>query len=345
MKYSCAFLFAVLFLVACGDDAVEIPDVSLIDVDFDVYRFDQSLSAIDTTDVGSGIERLRKEYGEFFDLYFKDIVPLRNETAEIFEQSVQGFLTAQSVRHLLDTTAIVYDDGTWQEVQDDFESAFTFYKYYFLDQEVPDIYAIISEYSLQRFVATVDSQDIIGVGLDMYLGAEYPYLTYHPRNPAFSQYLTRRFNKEYIVKKSMEQLVSEVIGEASGDRLLDHMIHNGKMLYILDRLLPYTSDTIIMEYTDEQWAWASDNELEMWAFFFKEDLFYKTNRIEINKYISVAPHSPGMPPSAPGRTANYLGWQIVKKYMQRYPETTLQDLAAIDDAQMILDKSRYKPRK
>lgn len=345
MRRLLLFLCLSGWICACNSDGVDVPDVSAVEVDFDVYRFDQALAAIDTNAIATSTDELRAQYGEFFDLYFGQIVPLHNTSPEVFEASMRGLMTAPSIRHLLDTTAVIYTDEVWGDVERDFSQAFKYYKYYFPERQIPDIYTIISEYSLQRFIAEVDSNDILGVGLDMYLGADYDYMKYVPRNPAFSQYLTRRFNKDHIVKKSIEVLVDDIVGEASGDRMLDHMIHNGKRLYILDHLLPLTSDTVVMEYTADQLAWAEDNELEMWAFFFKEDLFYKTNRMEINKYIAVAPHSPGMPPSAPGRTANYIGWQIVIKYMQRYPETTLQDLAAIDDAQMILDKSRFKPKK
>ena len=52
-----------------------------------------------------------------------------------------------------------------------------------------------------------------------------------------------------------------------------------------------------------------------------------------------------MPPAAPGRTANYIGWQIVKAYMRRNPEADIQDLIEATDAQQFLQKSRYKPKK
>ena len=91
-------------------------------------------------------------------------------------------------------------------------------------------------------------------------------------------------------------------------------------------------------------AWATDNELEMWAFFFKEELFYKTNMMEINKYVNPSPDSPGMPEGAPGRTGNYMGWQIVKAYMKRHPDKSIMDLIQMADAQKIMNESRFKPR-
>jgi len=120
------------------------------------------------------------------------------------------------------------------------------------------------------------------------------------------------------------------------------MIHNGKRLYILDRVLPTTQDSILLEYTGAQTKWVQENELSMWAFFFDENLFYESNAMTINKYINPSPSSPGMPDAAPGRTANYIGWKIVEAYMKR-TNATLSELIAMNDSQKIMDQSRYKP--
>jgi hypothetical protein len=50
-----------------------------------------------------------------------------------------------------------------------------------------------------------------------------------------------------------------------------------------------------------------------------------------------------MPKAAPGRTANWLGWQMVKSYMKRFPETTFEELINMQDSQALMDQSRYKP--
>jgi len=99
-----------------------------------------------------------------------------------------------------------------------------------------------------------------------------------------------------------------------------------------------------LEYTADQTEWVKSNELEMWAFFFDQELFYESNTMKINKYIQPSPTSPGMPEIAPGRTANYVGWQIVNAYMKRNSDTTLEELIQLRDSQEIMDKSRYKPK-
>lgn len=139
--------------------------------------------------------------------------------------------------------------------------------------------------------------------------------------------------------------MQDILGAPGGMRLLDLMVHNGKNLYVLDKLLPDTPDSIKLEITAQQTQWLSDNEKEMWSYFLKENLFYSNNLQDIRKYVEYSPNSPGMPTEAPGRTANWLGWQIVKAYMTRYPETTMQELIALKDAQALLDQSKYKPKR
>ena len=56
-----------------------------------------------------------------------------------------------------------------------------------------------------------------------------------------------------------------------------------------------------------------------------------------------APFSGRMPKESPGRVAVWTGWQIVKAYMDRHPTTTLQELMAIPDAQLLLNESKFKP--
>ena len=45
------------------------------------------------------------------------------------------------------------------------------------------------------------------------------------------------------------------------------------------------------------------------------------------------------------KQVDWLGWQIISAYMQRYPNTTLPQLLALRDAQKLLEQSKYKPRR
>jgi hypothetical protein len=179
----------------------------------------------------------------------------------------------------------------------------------------------------------------------MFLGNNFDYKNIDPTNPAFSEYLSRSYNKDHIVKKSLDILMEDIMGQPSGKRFLDLIIHKGKQLYIAQHILPTASDTVVFEFSEKQWTWLNDNELEIWSFFLEKNLLYETNHLKINKYVNNSPNSPGMPAEAPGRTACYIGYQIVKAFMNKKPEMTLIDLIQYSDAQKLMEISKYKPNR
>lgn len=349
MKYGFWGVLLALSMVcaisSCGTDEKEVvPDVSDITLTNKLVRFDVLLSALDTNNLNEEITLLRNDYTEFYNVFFQHVLPFDVKTEEGFLSNLRGYLGDSRIQHLQDTTALVYSDFE-SEIKPKLDHAMKMMKYYFPDFEAPNMYTYTSEYTLQRFVFSDKDRDGIGIGLDMFLGSNYPYKAVDPNNPAFSQYLTRSFDKQHLPKKTMDLLLDNQVGPSPGSRLLDQMINNGKKLYILDKILPLEPDSVIMEYTTKQIEWVQENEKAMWAFFFDENMFYESNSMKINKYINSSPNSPGMPDDAPGRTANYLGLQIVKAYMKKFPNTTLQQLIDIKDSQRIMDKSKYKPKR
>lgn len=338
-------LFAVTLICSCGGSEQEfVPPIDDITVDFELVRYEEALRAVatDSTKIEERLAALRERYPAFSQVYFDNVLPLKGKDNAEFTQNLLGFLNDERIVRLQDTTALVF--ANMEAIKTDFDQAYRTYKYYFPEFEGPNIYTYISEFSHQAFIFPDGDKDGIGLGLDMFLGSTYPYVRMSRENPAFSKYLVRAFNKDHIVRKGMYLIVDDMLGSTSGNRLIDHMIHNGKRLYILDKVLPTVHDSIIMEYSVKEMSWVQESELGMWSFFFDQDLFYETNSLKINKYVNPSPESPGMPEDAPGRTANYMGWQIVKAYMQRHPDTSLSQLVRLTDAQQIMDRSKYKPK-
>lgn len=345
-KYGLLFVCILIVLfVSCESEIKEfVPDVSDIEIESKVVRFDQLLTQLDTNNLEIEIQKLKSDYPKFTSLYFSRILPFEGKTNEQFLSNLNGYLTDSRIKNLQDTVALVFENieqGSLPELM----QSMKYMKYYFHDFVPPNIYTFSSEFTFQKFIFQDEDKDGLGIGLDMFLGNDYNYKAIDPNNPAFSQYLTRTFSKEYIAKMMMEILIDDRLGKVPGSRLLDHMIHNGKKLYVLEKVLPTTPDSIVFEYTADQTNWVKSNELEMWAFFFDQNLFYESNSMKINKYINPSPTSPGMPAEAPGRTANYIGWKIVKAYMKKHPDLTIQELLDNKDSQQIMDRSRYKPKR
>lgn len=343
-KYKYLYLVFCIAIIGCKSEIKHsAPDVSAIEVNFDLIRIDQLVSQMDTSDLSNELDLLMHKHPSAATLYFGTLNPMTASTnLDTIAAGLKVFLADPFVKNLQDTIQLVFDD--MNEIKSQYIQAYKYLKYYIPNADIANVYTMNTLFNYQRFLFSDDDEsNALGVGLDLFLGSDYPYKKIDPQNPSFSKYLTRSFNKDHLVKKSVEVLVDDIIGDAPGVRMIDQMIHNGKRLYILDKIFPSLPDSIITEYTSEQMDWVNNNKLEMWSYFFDQELFYETNLMKINKYLTPSPNSPGMPATAPGRTANFMGWQIVKAYMRKFPETTMMDLIQHNDAQKMLELSKYKP--
>lgn len=343
---ACMLLLLTIFIWSCKTDGpkVEIPDVSNIDIpDFKFVRFDKAVNDLDTNKIKSDFQDLKSKYPSITTLYFNRLLDLKSEDEDTFYNKIKAILSAEEIKAVNDT--VNYTFPNTDKIERELQQACRLLKYYLPGAQIPHFYTVQTEFGYQNFIFDDENHNGIGIGLDMFLGGDFDYKYLDPANPSFSEYLTRSYNKDHIVKKSMELAVLDLIGDPNGKRFIDFIIHNGKKLYILKKILPTTHDSIIFEFSKKQMEWINENELEMWSFFLDRELIYETNHLKINKYISSSPNSPGMPKGAPGRTGNYIGLQIVNAYMKRNPEVSIEALIANNDAQKLMELSKYKPKR
>lgn len=341
-KYNAATLvllagLAVLF-GNCNNDGNDAPDVSHIQLEIKVRRFDQDLFALDTSNLDAGMQQLGQKYPELLPLFAVNIIHDMTNPQETPVQAVGGFLRAPEVRKLYDTVQQVYGDLRW--LDRDLTQMFKYYKYYFPEKPVPEVNAIVSEFATDAFTA---GDSLCGIGLDMFLGENYPaYFANENTSPA---YIRRQFRKDYICIRLAKALAQNLSDAPPGERLLDQMLSNGKMLYIVDCLLPEVADSLKMGYTREQMEGCYANEQGVWARLLEQNLLYSTDARKLRKLVSPSPNAPVVFQEAPGEIGNWIGWQIVEAYMKRYPQTTMQELLNFRDAQKFLEQSKYKPRR
>lgn len=316
------------------------PDLTGIEVEVELKHFEQDLFNIDTNNTLSQLKELEAKHTAFTDIFFQQLFPVYDSILfpEGPAEIINGFLADSLVRSMYAKSQDLYKDLNGE----DFELAFRYFKYYFPNREIPDITTFISEYTISNFIYGDNS---LAVGLDFFLGQDYPYLELNPGNPNFSAYLSKHYNKDYIIRNTLVPLIDDMNANKADRKLIDYMLDNGKELYILDALLPEVSDTVIHQYSAEQMDWVVQNEANIYAHLIDKELLYSTIWQDFRKLVDHSPNSPGMPVEAPGRTANYIGYRMVEAYMRNNPETSFEDLIKLDNAQEFLARSRYRPGK
>lgn len=337
MRQLC-FWILLLSLAACIPDGTPPPDVSDIKVDLNIQRFEYDLAkARDLDSTQNGAQILREAYPVFFDsIWLELLVPGKGRLLD--SALVVDWDKQPALHKLLDSVLLVFPPDEKQAWEEDLTQAFKYTKYYFPDKPTPTIITYPSELSLGAFTY---GDSLLGIGLDFYLGQGFS--AYDPM--VIPRYIQRSMNADHIASRAIEAWISGQIGSASGDRMLDRMLHNGKMLYLKKRLLPHVADTAVLGFSKDQLEWLRNNELEMWAHYLDKELLYETNTSIIGKHVGPSPNAPGMPPEAPGANANWVGMRIIEQYMERRPDLDLKDLIDAKDSQRLLTESKYKPKR
>ena len=329
-----ALLLSLTALINGCQSGTQSPDVSHIEINPELIRFEKILREIDTNDLQREVDAISTNYADFTDVFFYQIIADPRRADDVYESAKV---------HLKDTFITgLYADcenefGSFGPYEESLLQALKYFHHYFPQFPVPDIYTCVSGFEVGAFTI---GNNLLGIGLEFYLGADYP--KYDPT--LFPEYIRRTMDKEHLVAKTIQSLIANYLGEARGTQLLDFMIRNGIELYIKKKLLPESPDEIIHEFTKDQMTWLENNESQIWAHLLEEELLHSTNYRQFQKLISPSPNAPNMPPEAPGRVANWIGYQIIDSYIKRHSEVSLIDLLTFENAQKILAESRYKPR-
>ncbi len=225
----------------------------------------------------------------------------------------------------------------FKKTEKELNKAFKYYQFHFPEKELPTIYVYISGFNQ----SVVTSENIIGISLDKYLGRNCRYYKQLSTTP---QYKILNMHKKKIVPDVAYAWASAEYGDKNeATNLIGNMIHQGKLMYFVDALLPDTPDSLKIGYTAKQLDFCRNNEAEMWQYLVEKKMLFSNKRMDIIRYINDGPTTSGFPRQSPARAGVWIGWQIVRQYMKKYPETTLKQLMQNNDYQQILNDSEYLP--
>jgi hypothetical protein len=189
----------------------------------------------------------------------------------------------------------------------------------------------------------VVSDSLVAIGIDYFLGTKHTAYV-PPSEPYRNMYVWRRY-EPYIIPIHLMLYYSNRHNEykQTDNTLLNEMIAWGKSYYFVEKMIPQAGDSAIIGYTDKQVADTYVSADIVWKYFVENDLFYETSPSKKRKYIDERPATPEIANECPGRIAQWLGWQIVRNFMARNPEVSLQELMKMTDAKEIFQKAKYRP--
>jgi gliding motility-associated lipoprotein GldB len=330
------FALPLLLLNACKkENKFEKVDISNIQINQKLYRFDKELFSISPDSLQDKVPYLIKKYDGFLELFSNQIIRIGSPYEKDFAERLNAFVTDYVVRKTYEYSEKKFSDFT--PIYNDINKAFRYYKYYFPDKNIPDIYTFISGFN----IAIATDSNLLGIGLDFYLGKDFEF---YPQL-ALPNYIIRKMEPYMILPDAMRGWLSmEFPPDDSVNTLLANMIYGGKIQYLMEAILPFVDDTVKFCYTKEQLEWCKENEEPMWTYLVDKKLLYKTDRLIIKKFVDEAPFTVPFGRKSPPKTGIWIGYRIVSRFMEKHPEITLQQLMAEKNYQKILVMSAYRPK-
>lgn len=303
------------------------------DSGLEIVRFDRHLFALDHA--SPDIQSMEERDLAFFRLYVEGILRLGKADDPELPELLSFFLQDSIIREVYDSVALKYPDMKFQEKE--FSEAFRNYADYFPEKAVPEVYTYISGFNQS---VVVDS-NLIGISLDNYLGEDCVF--YKMLATPIPRYITRRMTEREIVRDALYGWLSaEYPFRPRRMDLLSGIIYQGKIMYLLEKLLPGYEPERLFGYTAEQLEWCRNSEGSIWAFMVDNEYLFENQQMLFRKYLNEAPFSSGMPQESPGKAVVWCGYRIVREYVRK-KGCTIQELMGEQDYHKILRGAAYRP--
>jgi hypothetical protein len=333
------FMTSMLLLAGCSDHPNEL-DLSDVDLEMEVLRFDQDLFQSDSI---VEIAALEQKYPEFYPAYVGEISPIfvsPQMSREEIAVELYRFIKHPDMRYLYDRVQEEFKDV--DDLADDLEEAAKYIHHYFPEDKITKLYTYISSFEYAGAYLPFNEKAFC-VGLDMYMGADFEIYPQLPAN-RFPHYRLKRLEPHFMVANALHGYLDQRLDASQLFSFVDEAVYEGKKLYAMDLFMPKVADSIKIGYLNGQTEWCVAHAENIWGYLIEEDLLFSTDKRDFtNKFFNDGPFTSPLGEESPARIGAWVGSQIVRTYMKRNPELSLQDLFAEQDHQKIFDQSKYKP--
>ncbi len=307
----CTWLFVFGCTSSIHPKPQELPEVS-----FEVIRFEQLFFG----DLDTPLDQLKSQYPYFFP----------SNTPNSVWQAKRTDSLQQALFH---ATLPLFGDNLKLRTANVLKHA----KYYFPAEKLPEkVITLLTDvdYSLRA----VDADSLLLISIDTYLGAS------HPLYEGIPKYIKNKLTPLHLESEIIDALSHRYVSKTISRAFLDRMVVHGKRLLLHDYLSPKASAHFHIQYTQDQWDWATAHESDVWHYFVDNDFLFSTDENLNFRFLTAGPYSKFysyLDENSPGRIGQWMGYRIVKAYQKRTGASLQQVLAA--KTQEILKKSRYNP--
>ncbi|KRO66989.1 MAG: gliding motility lipoprotein GldB [Cryomorphaceae bacterium BACL21 MAG-121220-bin10] len=306
-------------LMGCDQKSKQEKRIDELPISIQVQRFDRAFAEAEVAD----LDDLKQQYPLFFPTQYPDSI-WRAKLVDTLQNELD-----------YEVGRVFADDLSLNESISDLFRHISFYAPGF---EVPTVVTTTSDVDYRTRV--IANRRWLILMLDVYLGSDHKFYQGIPL------YIVKNLRPEMIVSDVATAYARKMVAVPQGRAFLAQIIYYGKVLYLKDLWLPEVDDADKIGYTPQELLWAEDNEIDVWQYFVSREYLYSTNSKLTSRFIDPAPFSKfelELDQESPGMIGQWLGWQIVRSYMNNN-SSTVEQLMALP-AEEIFNQSLYKPNK
>lgn len=301
-----------------------------------IGRLDRDLFHAAPDSMNAASLRAYADYGEFYRIYIEEVLqgaPLEDPRLPLV---LNSFVHDPDWRAAQDAVDSVLGDLEPQRA--DFEEAFKRLKVLFPDSLTPRIVTFNSGYNYGIF----PTDSVLGIGVEWFIGKEQPVIGLLAPE-AFPQFVKERMVPEMLVPSAVKGwLLVHYTRDIAGADLLTNLVETGKVMALLDAVLPETETHLKFAFSKEHLAWCEEHEYDIWKDIVSKDQLFSKKNEDIGRLMNDGPFTSDLPRESPGHIGEWIGYRMVRAYMDANPKTTFAQLFALEDPRVILQ--HYKPR-
>lgn len=334
MNYkSIIIIFSLIIASSCQQKKAYFNTNKMEHLDMKFTRFEREFNGLKKGDIEEQKQALSKRYPIFYTVYNQGVIRIGAAEDERYNFYTKKFLSDSIYLEVYDTVMVHFPDMKAYEKA--FSTAFSRYHAAFPHHQIPAIYTHISGFNEPIVVA----DSTLSISLENYLGPEH---VFYKRLGTYTYQLKHK-NEKHLVGDAMRGWLASEWDIAAQSTLLDHMIHEGKILFILEQIVPDAKIEDLIGISTEQYEWCERYTSENWAFMIEKKHLFSNRNSVISKYIQDGPFFNFVGAGSSPMIGKHIGWKIVSSYMQNHPQMSLEELLKNKDSQSILEKSKFKP--
>lgn len=316
-------------MVSCSNDPLDI-DASDVQVDLEFINMDSVFVHSDPDQLLAAHRAFQQEIGEIYEYELGYCLRIGSADDSTVLNSISLFVQDPFIKRV--EKRIVEKFNNLSPFKTKIIDGFKHLKYHLPSKKLPESIVFMNSVFVSSAFST---EKQIGIGIERYLGSDTDVIKELPPS-VFFEWVKEGMDPKFLVRDAISSWVmTHYVPEVDGN-LAENIIRWGKILYLTEAALPDESEAIIPRYSEEDYKWALDNEYSLWKYLVDQKMLFRIDERNKNNMLGDGPFTPGLPEKGPDRLGQFLGWRMVRKYME-IKDITVEELIKTPYTEIIVE--------